>query len=251
MAAYNGSRFIREQIASILPQLADHDELIVVDDCSKDNTVALIERFGDSRIRLERNAHNLGVVQTFERALQLVNGDIIFLSDQDDLWHGNKVRAFMTRFDDYPMITMVISNGELIDAAGRSLNGRLYSNGSFATGVLANVIKNRYQGSTMALRREVAEVALPFPRGLPMHDSWIGLVNSIIGNLAYLDESLLFYRRHESTVTTPEHGSGMRMLAQRWNLMMGLVSRAGKLLHAKRELKRKLPSRASFPASGY
>ena len=251
MAAHNGSHYIHEQITSILPQLGKADEVIVVDDGSEDDTAALIESFGDSRVRVVRNVHNVGVVRSYERALQLASGNIIFLSDQDDLWHSDKVRAFITRFAADPSVSLVISNGELIDAAGRSLGERLYSNGSVATGVLANLIKNRYQGSTMAFRREVAEVALPFPEGLPMHDSWIGLVNAIVGKAAYLDEPLLFYRRHGSNVTTGKHGPATRILAQRWRLARELVCRAGRLLHAKRDLKKKLSRRMAVPASGY
>jgi len=84
-----------------------------------------------------------------------------------------------------------------------------------------------------------------------MHDSWIGLVNAIIGKAAYLDEPLLFYRRHESNVTTRKHGPAMRMLAQRWKLARELIFRAGRLLHAKRELKKKLDRRVAIPGSVY
>jgi glycosyltransferase involved in cell wall biosynthesis len=250
MAAYNGSRYIHEQIASILLQLGKPDELLVVDDGSEDNTTAIVESFGDTRVRVVKNPHNVGVVRCFERALQLASGDVIFLSDQDDIWHRDRVRAFLARFAADPATTLVLGNGELIDAAGRSLAECLYSKGAVATGVLANLIKNRYQGSTMAFRREVVEVALPFPKGLPMHDSWIGLVNAIIGKAVYLDEPLLFYRRHGSNVTARKRGPATRMLAQRWTLAKELICRAGKLLHAKRDFKRKLSSRVEVPASG-
>jgi glycosyltransferase involved in cell wall biosynthesis len=251
MAAHNGAHYIREQIASILPQLGKSDELIVVDDSSQDNTIALIESFGDSRVRIVRNVHNMGVVRSFERALQVAGGDILFLSDQDDLWHSEKVREFVARFAAYPTITLIIGNGELIGAAGQSLNERLYSSGAVATGVLANLVKNRYQGSTMAFRREVLSVALPFPKGLPMHDSWIGLVNAIIGKAGYLDQPLVFYRRHGANVTAGRHGPPTRMLAQRWTLARALVHRAGRLMQARRDLKKRVGSRAAVPADGY
>jgi glycosyltransferase involved in cell wall biosynthesis len=251
MAAHNGSRYIHEQIASILPQLGKRDELIVVDDASGDNTTALIESFGDGRVRVMRNVQNVGAVRSFERAVQLASGDIIFLSDQDDIWHSDKVRAFITRFAADPTVTLVIGNGELIDADGRPLGERIYSNGSFATGVLANLLKNRYQGAAMAFRREVAEVALPFPKGIPMHDSWIGLVNAIIGKAAYLDEPLLLYRRHGSNSTVGKHGPIPRMLAQRWTLARELACRAGRLVRARRELKRKRRTVKEIRAAGY
>ncbi|HEY2545237.1 MAG TPA: glycosyltransferase family 2 protein [Candidatus Acidoferrum sp.] len=250
MAAYNGSRYIQEQIHSILLQLGERGELIVVNDCSQDDTGDIVEGIRDERIRAIRNPSNLGVIASFERAIQEARGEIIFLSDQDDRWSSDKVRAFLAVFAADPRVTLVVGNGELIDADGQPLEERLYSRGGFSAGVVTNLIKNRYQGSTMAFRREVAEVALPFPKGLPMHDSWIGLVNAIIGRAAFLDEPLLFYRRHGGNVTTRKHGSTMHMLAERWTLAKELVFRVGRLLRAKRDLKRNLGKRVAVPARG-
>ena len=93
MATYNGAQFINEQIRSILPQLGDHDELVIVDDASSDNTVELVGAFADSRIVLARNEVNRGYVRTFERALALARGEVILLSDQDDEWFPGRVEA--------------------------------------------------------------------------------------------------------------------------------------------------------------
>jgi glycosyltransferase involved in cell wall biosynthesis len=251
MAAYNGSRYIHEQIASILPQLEQRDELIVVDDDSEDNTTALIESFADSRVRLVRNEHNFGVTRSFERALQLASGDIIFLSDQDDVWRADKVRTILLAFDSDPRLTLVISGVEVTDLAGNCVFLPVRGRVPFRGGVLRTLVKNSYQGCAMAFRKAVAEASLPFPKDLPMHDSWIGLVNAIIGKAAYLDEPLLFYRRHGSNATTHKHGPATRMLAQRWKLARELVCRAGRLLRARRELKKKLSSGVAVPASGY
>ena len=99
MALYNGAKFVEEQIDSILPQL-DHpnDEIIIVDDFSKDNSVELISNYKDPRIKLIKNKSNIGYIKTFEKAINLSKNDIIFLSDQDDIWENNKVEAFNAFF---------------------------------------------------------------------------------------------------------------------------------------------------------
>src|SRR6476619_5168785 len=87
MATYHGARFVAEQIESILHQLGDQDELVVVDDASQDATVDIVSKYAaDPRVRLERNPDNLGYVRTFYKALRLARGDYLFLADQDDVW---------------------------------------------------------------------------------------------------------------------------------------------------------------------
>jgi glycosyltransferase involved in cell wall biosynthesis len=236
MAVYNGSQYIREQAASILPQLGGGDEIVAVDDASQDASVAILEGFHDPRIRIIRHAENRGVLRTFERALREASGEIIFLSDQDDIWHPDKIARIVKTFVDNRRMTLVLSNGELIDSSGRPLSRQLYGNDSFTPGVFSNLIKNRYQGSTMAFRRGILEAVLPFPEGIPMHDSWIGLVNAVIGRTAYLPESLLFYRRHVGNVTAPRHGPLLRMAGQRWRLASSLALRMGTMMRVKRRL---------------
>jgi glycosyltransferase involved in cell wall biosynthesis len=237
MAAHNGARFIREQIESILSQLSFGDELIVVDDASSDETVAILESFRDPRIRVIRQAPNCGVLKTFERALREARGGIVFLCDQDDIWRGDKVAKTMEAFERSPATTLVMSNGDLIDDRGRMLEEALHASDRLPLGVVANVVRNRYQGSTMAFRREILAAALPFPSGVPMHDSWIGIVNAVVGRAVYLPQKLVSYRRHGGNVTSRQHGPIRRMAAQRWGLLKALVCRTGALLRMRRELR--------------
>jgi hypothetical protein len=137
-----------------------------------------------------------------------------------------------------PLITLVISNGEMIDASGQSLSQPLHASEHFFPGLVANLIKNRYQGSTMAFRREILEAALPFPDGIPMHDSWIGLVNAVIGRTVYLPDRLVFYRQHECNLTSRNHGTFSRMIGQRWVLAKNLLYRIGTLARVRRKLRR-------------
>jgi len=119
------------------------------------------------------------------------------------------------------------------------LSQQLKGSGRFLPGVVPNLIKNQYQGSTMAFRKEILEAVLPFPNDIPMHDSWIGLVNAVIGRTVYLPDRLVFYRRHESNVTVGRHGTVESMFAQRWALTKNLICRMGTLVRVRRKLRQR------------
>jgi GT2 family glycosyltransferase len=199
MASYDGADYIGEQIASILAQLRLTDELIIVDDCSRDNTVAVIRSINDSRIRLFLNPVNIGAVGSFERAIRIATGDVLMLSDDDDIWLTGKVAKYLAVFERRPDVVIVSSQVQLIDREGtRFDDARLTRSGKFASGFWKNVIKNHYQGSNMALRAELLERVLPFPKKPPfLHDVWIGTRSDLSGgSTVFLDEPLLLYRRH-------------------------------------------------------
>lgn len=223
MAAHNGVRFIREQIASILPQLRDGDEFLIVDDASTDGTVAVIEAFRDPRIRILRHKENRGVVSTFGHALGQARGEIIFLSDQDDLWRADKVAKFLELFASHPDVTVAMSDLVIIDADGKITSGPRFGGRTFHPGAMRNILRNRYQGSAMAVRRSILDAVLPFPPGIPMHDMWIGIVNQFVGKAAFLPEPLLLYRRHGSNDSPSTHASWSKMLRWRWAILKNLI----------------------------
>ena len=97
IASYNGARYIREQIESIVAQLDDNDEIIVCDDHSTDDTVAIVKSLPYQQIRLVENEKNLGYTGNFEHCIALARGEYIFLCDQDDIWKPNKVALCLRR----------------------------------------------------------------------------------------------------------------------------------------------------------
>ena len=234
IATCNGEQYVHEQIASILPQLREKDEIIVVDDCSKDGTVRELARFEDARVRILQSENNLGAVRSFERALQMAAGEIVFLSDQDDVWRTDKIQKILEAFDSEPSVTLVISAVEPINSNGDSLAPRAENSSKFRGGVLQTLLKNNYRGCAMAFRRSVAEAALPFPANIPMHDSWIGLVNTLIGDVRFVQLPLVRYRRHEMTVTGRRRLTMKERLAGRWALVSNLVRRV-RLLRQRRQ----------------
>lgn len=241
IATYNGERYIREQVESILHQLDCEAEIVIVDDASTDGTIRILENFSDSRICIIRHNQNLGVLRTFERALGEATGEVLFLCDQDDVWQPEKVEKVIRIFDADPSVTLVLTNGEMVDSSGHSLGKALHDTGRIPLGLIANLIKNRYQGSVMAFRREVLEAALPFPRDIPMHDAWIGLVNSIVGRAQYNPAELIKYRQHDRSLTKRRHGPVGRMIAQRWMLAACLLRRLFRLIAVRRQLRKRPP----------
>jgi glycosyltransferase involved in cell wall biosynthesis len=237
MATYNGSAYLCEQLDSILSQLQTEDEVIISDDHSTDETQAILSGYQDARIKIFRNPGKRGHVQNFAYALAQATGEFIALSDQDDIWHPDKIATMMEAFAADRKTTLVLSNGILIDAEGRLLTQRLYEDDRFLSGVLANLVKNRYQGSTMVFRRKILAAALPLPDGIPMHDSWIGMVNAIIGRTVYLPQLLLFYRRHNDNMTSHRRGPLFRMMSQRFRLAWFLTLRLRSMMRVKRSLR--------------
>jgi glycosyltransferase involved in cell wall biosynthesis len=221
MTTYNGSQYVEKQIHSILSQLSVNDELIIVDDCSMDNTINLIKKITDSRIHLSQNSQNLGVIKNFEKAICQAKGDIIFLSDQDDIWMPDKVKEVTSVFTQRQEVTLVITNLQVIDEHDNLVpNSKLV--GDFRPGLIRNFVKSKFRGCTLAVRQPMLKYFLPFPKDIPMHDMWIGLVNEIYGQTLYIDKPLLQYRRHSSNVTSENHAEIRQMIKWRYSLFKNL-----------------------------
>lgn len=224
MAVYNGAAYLKPQMCSILSQLRTHDEVVVVDDASQDNSAELLRDLSDARVRVYRNERNLGVLATFERALRQAQGDIMFLSDQDDIWLPGKVEKIISAFSLNPEITLVASDAQVIDETGCVVADSFFEQrGHFSVGVLHNLIKNKYLGCTLAFRRSMLEYFLPIPRDVPMHDIWFGLINDIYGKTHYIDQPLIAYRRHENNVSPSVGAPIVQKLVWRWRLAKNLL----------------------------
>lgn len=225
MAAYNGDRYISEQLQSILSQLTEADEVIVVDDASTDRTRECVRAFGDSRIRLIEHKTNQGVLRTFEDAIRCAGNAIIFLSDQDDIWRSDKVGTIVHAFQANPEADIVVSDAALINRDGLPLGGSYYAQrGRFDSGLLTNIVRCRYLGCTMAFRSHLRKQVLPFPRSVEiLHDLWIGTVNAMVGgHTCYLPLPLVWYRRHNSAVTGNTPLSFSRRFGIRFSLCRSL-----------------------------
>lgn len=202
MAAYNGEKYIHQQIDSILCQLDKDDELIVSDDGSTDNTINIVNSFNDSRIRLVDGPQK-GCVANFENAIKYAVGDIVLLSDQDDVWKRDKISMVKELFGNKPSIDLLCHNYDIIDS-----NGNLQIFGAKKNvkyGFLRNLIKpSMFTGHSMAFRRKCFSYFLPIPQNKYIfHDNWIGLCFLLKDKkgVLYINKSLVLYRKHDNNVS--------------------------------------------------
>jgi glycosyltransferase involved in cell wall biosynthesis len=224
MAVYNGAAYLEPQMRSILTQLRATDEVVVVDDASQDNSAELLRNFPDARVRVYCNERNLGVLASFEKAMRLAHGNILFLSDQDDLWLPGKVDKIIKVFSQNPEITLVASDAQIIDATGSVVADSFFAQrGRFVAGVLNNVLKSKYLGCTLAFRSSMRDHFLPIPEDVPMHDMWFGLINDIYGKTYYIDQPLVAYRRHGNNLSPSVGAPVAQRLVWRWHLVKNLL----------------------------
>ena len=195
MATFNGERFIREQIESILAQLSQDDELIISDDGSSDSTCEIIRSFADERIHLIFNQGEHGFTPNFENALTNARGDFIFLSDQDDVWLDGKVDKMLRALETNDL---AISDCITVNESLEILQQSRFEAFHIRPGFLRHFIKSRYLGCCMAFKRSFLSALLPFPRNgnLVEHDIWIAAMGFLYYRVGLIKTPLIYYRRH-------------------------------------------------------
>ena len=243
MATYNGKAYLPEQLQSVFSELLPDDELIIVDDGSLDGTLELLYSLASPLVLIVHNLSNAGVLATFERGLLLSSKEIVFLCDQDDVWLPGKRAAFVAAFERDPQTLVVVSDAQLIDASGNvTAPSFMATRGGFRGGILSTLVRNRYLGCAMALRRELLFAALPIPRGVPMHDMWIGVLGSLLGRVHYISSPLMQYRRHGGNVSPSRRQGWPRMMRWRLALLLAILGRLYKLTLGRKTI-------TTFPAS--
>lgn len=228
MAVYNGERFLKEQLDSVLTQLEPQDELIASYDVSKDGTWELLQRYRAEfpQLRVIENQHP-GVNGNFNNAIAACTGDYIFICDQDDRWAENKRSAVVETFEKTGA-DMVIHNGVHINASGEIISEPFFSMYRIGNGKLRNILKSRYSGCCMAFSREMKEKIMPMPMDIDAYDRWIGTVGEFLGKIAYDDRVLLYHRLHGDNVTPESSRSVGVIVRSRIQLIRELRSRCAR-----------------------
>lgn len=204
MATYNGNRYIRRQIDTILPQLAPADELVISDDSSSDGTAEFLVSCAtsDRRIRLFLNRTFRNPVGNFEFAFGQARNDIIVLADQDDIWLPGKLAAVRSAFaSETRRPYLIVMDAEVVDEKEELLYPSVLEKLKAGPGFWKNLYNNRYLGCSMAFSRDLLARALPFPHGIPMHDMWLGQLCACIGTTAFIPVVTMKYRRHDASLT--------------------------------------------------
>jgi glycosyltransferase involved in cell wall biosynthesis len=222
MCTYNGAAHLREQLESIAAQTRAPDELVVCDDASRDETTEIVREFSARAsfpVRLQVNATNVGTTKNFEQAIRLCAGDLVALSDQDDVWEASKLARFEAVFAASPDVGLVFSDAELVSEDLQPLGCRLWERVGFDEGKRKLITRGRavevlllgwlVTGATMALRARDRELALPIPTDLPMiHDGWLALMAATVARVAFIEEPLVKYRQHaRQQIGAPEKKS--------------------------------------------
>ncbi len=214
----DGERWLPEMLQSLSAQDRLPDELIVNDDASSDGSVGLIEAFAETApfpVHLQQNAERFGSTANFGSALARSSGRVVALADQDDVWYPNKLDLILAEFEKDPTISMVFSDADLIDEAGRNLQRRLWDTRLVGRTLRLHPVvpeemlarRALTTGCTMAIRRRVVDAALPFPdllndpRGIMRHDRWLSLVAAAVGTVRSLSEPLVGFRVHPAQET--------------------------------------------------
>lgn len=226
MAAYNGEKYISSQIISIMGQLKDEDELIIVDDGSTDGTLSCIDSIvcNDHRVRIYRNPNNQGVLCAFEQALSFASKEIIILSDQDDVWFDGRVEDMRSTFNENAKIIGILSNSEICDASGFMVGRKFFDDNYIPKLTISSqYISNDFIGCCMAFRAEILSIALPFPRNISMHDWWLGSVALTFGEIMYKSIPTILYRRHGENASPSQRRSLHQILKSRFFNLFSLA----------------------------
>lgn len=205
MCTFNGAAFVEAQLESILAQSRCPGEIIICDDGSTDGTIDVAKKIAHKcpdRIRIVRNEQRLGYCRNFESAIRLTTGDIIFLSDQDDVWLPDKVAAIVSSFAEGPEVVLVYSDAVLTDVelrpTGTAFNRRrgIELRKTPSLRELSHGIA--FNGPMMAFHSRLKPLVLPIsPLSLQWgHDHWIAFIAYAVGELRVIDRPLVYYRRH-------------------------------------------------------
>ena len=216
LASYNGEKYIRQQIDSILAQTIQKFELVVCDDCSTDSTLTILQEYekNDSRIHVYENEQNLGFKKNFEKAVSLCSGEYIAFCDQDDIWLPEHLQFLLENIEGF---SLSCGNNEYIRPDGSSMNTTgdrecrfTYTTGNFLYMLLLR--GNKFQGASMMMLTDFAKRNLPIPPSVKYHDIWFACCACMEHGLNYKNDVITKYRIHGNNVTSPTRKGFLRIL---------------------------------------
>lgn len=203
LCTYNGAEFLKQQIDSILNQTYKNINLVIVDDHSTDDTVHILSEFYyDNRFQVFLNDKNIGASRCYEMCISLCKGDLIALSDQDDIWEIDKLKYMVSGLEDN---ILLYHDSQMFATDNGDFDAKMSDFYHFVKGKcsLSFIFKNCVSGHSMIFRSELREFLVPTPDGI-YHDAWIAFIASTVGKINYLPQILVRYRQHSKSVTQLE-----------------------------------------------
>lgn len=201
LCTYNGAKYLRRQLDTLVGQTYPNLEIIAIDDGSTDDTVAILNEYGVQHpfIKVYQNTQNLGYVKNFERAIGLCTGAYIALADQDDIWDANKIQLMVDNIGDN---TLIYHDSEFVDEQGAALNKKLSQFRNFYAGNNGNVflLENCVSGHALLFKRELLQYFTGF-NSVIFHDHWLAYIACNNGGITFIPQTLVQYRQHTQANT--------------------------------------------------
>ncbi len=198
LATYNGEKYLKVLLDSLLAQTYPHLEIIAVDDRSIDKTVELLQQYSllHPHIKVYVNESNLGFIKNFEKAISLCNGEYIAMCDQDDYWLPENITCKVKGIEKYPMVycDSFIAH-ENLEKTGKKISDVLIC--KTYTNCLNYTIFSNIYGHAWMFRRSLYLSAPIFPLCIT-HDWWLAYNGLLKGGVKFLPEPLAIYRQHDN-----------------------------------------------------
>jgi glycosyltransferase involved in cell wall biosynthesis len=204
---YNEEKTIKTILEAVKKSPYPNKEIIIVDDCSKDDTVKVIQAFHDPRIKLHRNLQNIKHVKSFAKAISLAQHELIFLCDQDDIWVEGRIEVFEECFRKFPDVKVVTSNFFTIDDQDLEIANTLrkvsFKDSKNFHSNIYSIIKGNigYFGCAMAFKKEIVPIILPIPTNVEAHDLWLAMAGNLLKANLHIDHETLYHRIHKSNAS--------------------------------------------------
>lgn len=227
MAVCNGEKYLAEQIDSILCQMEEYDEMIISYDPSTDETLQIVRDYEkrDNRIHVAINDnHKQGLVSNFDNALRLCSKQIVFYSDQDDIWMPDKINKMVRCFDN-PDVTVAIHDAMITDENLNVIIDSTFKLRGGSTNFWKNFVRLSYIGCSMSFRSDMLSVVLPLPTRKRSYDWWTGSICSCYGKMAMVEEPLILHRMHKNNATPKQRPPLSYQFSVRWIIITNVLKR--------------------------
>lgn len=209
MTTYNGEKFLRRQLDSVINQSLDFSELIICDDKSTDSTLEILREYAnnDNRIKIFINEDNIGFKNNFERAIKLCKSEYIALCDQDDVWMPDHLKIL---FENIENNNLICGNSQIIDSKGNEKNVLFHSlqnydfkghHSNYKTLYFLGFYHGPFQGASMLMRKDFAQKILPISEGIRFHDVWAVYVACLYNSFKFVNKTVTKYRLHENNAS--------------------------------------------------
>jgi len=246
LCTYNGENYLRQQLDSLIAQSYTNLEIVIIDDCSSDNTFNILKaykkEYKNKNIHIFQNKDNIGFNQNFEKCLTKCSGEYICICDQDDIWQIDKVKKlYHVLKNSGGNSLMAYSDSEFIDPKGNSLNITISQKSGIEFEIIDSPLKlifaNWVSGHAMLFSKDLLKYGLPIPNGI-FYDWWLAFIAASIAEVVVIDEVLVKHRQHDQSVINKisnkkKSNSKKKIKKEKYQELIKNINIFKKILHLK------------------